>query len=246
MKSNMKRKWFIVLCFIIVLSIILIGCSNEGNVPPSNYTLYTVSGTIMDTDGNPMSNATLSFSGGFGTATTNVNGSWQKDSLKGNVTITPAKESWIFYPENYQVSGTEDNINFSANPEVTEELAQQFNQTANEVNNILENNYDPENKEESLAAAAEEVSSLPEVTEVESSDTSLIIKHKHGKREIWSSPPIPAKPVWAADLSQNVTELINESGNVSLPNNNDVVLPGNQKVLVIYAMDADPGFDEHD
>src|SRR6056297_2665626 len=39
MTSNMKRKRFIILCFIIVLSIVLIGCSNDGNIPSSNYTL---------------------------------------------------------------------------------------------------------------------------------------------------------------------------------------------------------------
>ena len=39
MKSNMKRKWFIYLVLIIVLSILLVGCPNNRNVPSSNYTL---------------------------------------------------------------------------------------------------------------------------------------------------------------------------------------------------------------
>ena len=35
----MKRKSFIFLCFIIVLIISLMGCSNKGNGPATNYTL---------------------------------------------------------------------------------------------------------------------------------------------------------------------------------------------------------------
>lgn len=75
--------------------------------------VYSVSGKITDADGNGIQGAKLAFDGGFGTATTGVDGKWAKDGLKGKVTVTPTKEGWKFTPASQTVSKAASNVDFA-------------------------------------------------------------------------------------------------------------------------------------
>lgn len=75
---------------------------------------YAVSGTIEDTDGNPLSGVTLTFGGerSFGTATTDAVGNWRKSGLIGEVIVTPDLEGFTFDPENAVVQDQADDVDF--------------------------------------------------------------------------------------------------------------------------------------
>ena len=100
---------------IVVLGIILIvlpGCFGGGG---GTQTTYTVSGRVTQA-GNPQQgipDVTLTFNGGFGTATTDSNGNWSKNGLRGTVTIAPAKDGWAFQPPSRQVSSAATDVDFT-------------------------------------------------------------------------------------------------------------------------------------
>ena len=72
---------------------------------------YTVSGNVVDVDGEGVEGVILHFSDGFGTAETNENGRWSKSGLEGEVTITTQEEK-VIKPITYEVSDEKSNITF--------------------------------------------------------------------------------------------------------------------------------------
>ncbi|WP_051962925.1 PQQ-binding-like beta-propeller repeat protein [Mesoaciditoga lauensis] len=72
---------------------------------------YTVSGYVKDASNKPVSGATVFFSGGYSSVTTDSKGYWSKSGLAGNVTIMPSKSGWKFSSLN--VNGPKDNIKFT-------------------------------------------------------------------------------------------------------------------------------------
>ncbi len=77
--------------------------------------LYTVSGRVTCQDtGQALEGVTISFSGGYGAVDTGPDGTWSKGELKGAVTVTPTKESWIFNPSSTPVSGAASGVDFTA------------------------------------------------------------------------------------------------------------------------------------
>ena len=94
----MRRVSFVLL---IVLCFFMAGYVGEG----CNRT-YAVSGRIIRAD-NPqqgVEGVTISFSGGYGTATTIASGNWSKGGLKGLVSVSTAKEHRVFEPVSRRVS----------------------------------------------------------------------------------------------------------------------------------------------
>ena len=74
-----KGRVVVALLAAMAVSLVLAGCLGLG---------YAVSGQITDAGGAKIAGVTLTFSGGYGTATTGADGKWSKSGLKGTVTIT--------------------------------------------------------------------------------------------------------------------------------------------------------------
>ena len=102
----MKRSNIVIIVLVLV-TLFLTGCTGGGGGKPQD---YSVSGKIVDSNGNGIPNVTLGFSGSFGVATTDNNGKWSKVGLNGNVTITPVKDGWTF--ETKKVTKADSNVNF--------------------------------------------------------------------------------------------------------------------------------------
>lgn len=84
------------------------GSPSQVGVGPSQ---YSVTGTVVDKEGDPIEGVTLSF-GSFGVAVTDAAGRWSKDGLSGTVTIQPAKDGWVFTPKSLTVDGAKSDIWF--------------------------------------------------------------------------------------------------------------------------------------
>lgn len=76
--------------------------------------MYSVSGRVTDPFGDEVSGVTISFSGGFGSVTTAIDGTWSKSGLEGSITVTPSRSGWIFSPSSINVSGYSSSVNFVA------------------------------------------------------------------------------------------------------------------------------------
>ncbi len=74
---------------------------------------YSVSGQVLDVEGEPLEEVRLNFSGGLGKAVTNEDGKWTKTDLEGTVTITPVKEGYNFDPQEIVVTEEKAEINFA-------------------------------------------------------------------------------------------------------------------------------------
>jgi|LSQX01.2.fsa_nt_gb hypothetical protein len=103
----MKRS-NIVLIVLVLVTLFLTGCSGGGAGKPQE---YSVSGTIVDSNGNGIPDVTLGFGGSFGVAMTDDNGKWSKVGLNGDVTIAPVKDGWTF--ETRKVTKADSNVNFT-------------------------------------------------------------------------------------------------------------------------------------
>lgn len=70
---------------------------------------YTISGTILDGDSNPVSDVTVTATGGHsGSTTTDINGEYSITDVEWgseNVTITPVLSGYTFDPTNINISG---------------------------------------------------------------------------------------------------------------------------------------------
>ncbi len=102
-----KGRVVVALLAAMAVSLVLAGCLGLG---------YAVSGQITDAGGAKIAGVTLTFIGGYGTATTGADGKWSKSGLRGTVTVTPAKAAWVFQPTSSQVTGAVANVDFTAAP----------------------------------------------------------------------------------------------------------------------------------
>ncbi|MEA4882458.1 MAG: hypothetical protein VB144_02145 [Clostridia bacterium] len=106
-QSSVPRR-ALILAAVLVTAILQSGCSS-GPIISS----YSVSGRVTDSQGDAgLNGVVLSFSGGFGTATTDASGYWTKSGLSGSVTITPSKQGWTFAPPTRSVSGAASDVDF--------------------------------------------------------------------------------------------------------------------------------------
>lgn len=72
-----------------------------------------MSGRVTDKDHPTVGVAGAQLSlGKFGTATTDAQGNWSKGNLKGEVTISIAKEGWDFTPASKKATGAAADVNF--------------------------------------------------------------------------------------------------------------------------------------
>jgi len=72
---------------------------------------YTVSGYIMNFEGQPIENAKVVFTGNSSPVYTNNKGYWIKNGLKGKVTVSVVMAGWKFTPS-VTVDGERNNLNF--------------------------------------------------------------------------------------------------------------------------------------
>jgi hypothetical protein len=104
------RVLFLILC---VAGIAFLTLSTAGCLGGLFAGAYSVSGRVTDKDDPAagVAGAKLSF-GRFGTTTTDAQGNWSKDKLKGQVQISIAKEGWDFAPASKKVTGPSTTVNF--------------------------------------------------------------------------------------------------------------------------------------
>lgn len=98
---------FAVAC--LALFLLVVGCGGE----PSPET-YTVSGTIIDDDGDPIPAVEVSFSGADSPATisTDEDGLWEQTGLWGDVTITVSDPAYTFTNPTRNVSAGATDVDF--------------------------------------------------------------------------------------------------------------------------------------
>src|SRR5690554_6906096 len=101
-----RRVFLSVLLFVVAVS--MVGCIGVGRK-------YTVSGTVVDLNGNPIYGVDLILSKGneeIGVVTTGDDGKWSKSGLTGTVEIIPVNEWWEFEPASTSVKGETKDIKF--------------------------------------------------------------------------------------------------------------------------------------
>lgn len=96
-----------ILTALVLVALILIGCTGGGGSTPQTYFVY---GKVTDGDGNGIPGVLLHFSSGFGVAETDEDGKWSKGGLHGSVEITLEKDGWFFEPKT--VTKIEPDIHF--------------------------------------------------------------------------------------------------------------------------------------
>jgi hypothetical protein len=101
------RLVYVLITIAIVFSVS--GCFGRSGTTPGT---YTASGFVRDSDGNGIDSVILGFSGGFGTATTDYDGRWLKNGLRGTVTVTPRKTGYVFTPSNREISRPTSSVSF--------------------------------------------------------------------------------------------------------------------------------------
>ena len=80
-----------------------------------NFTAYySVSGEVYDQNGDPIPGVTISFSdSSISSVMTDSNGYWSQTGLSGSVIVTPSLSGYTFVPSSINVTGTNNNVNFS-------------------------------------------------------------------------------------------------------------------------------------
>ncbi len=105
------RKYRLPHMFVAIALIFLVsGCFGKSR---TTHGTYTASGFVRDSEGRGIGRVTLGFSGGFGTATTDGEGRWLKNGLRGTVEITPKKPDYEFTPPSLKISGPTSSISFT-------------------------------------------------------------------------------------------------------------------------------------
>jgi outer membrane protein assembly factor BamB len=106
-----------------------------------NFTAYySVSGSVYNQNGNPISGVTISFSSNsVSPVITSSNGSWSQTGLSGQITITPSLSGYSFNPSNVTVNGPESGLNFTgtALPPNTPSNPTPYNGQTNVATNIM-------------------------------------------------------------------------------------------------------------
>lgn len=102
-------------------SILLLFSACGDDSPPGNENgaveVYAVSGKVTTGVGTGLAGIKVNFSGGtsaLASVTTNADGEWQQEGLKGSVTVTPEHDDYRFDPVSTTVDSARSNVNFSA------------------------------------------------------------------------------------------------------------------------------------
>ena len=83
----------------------------EGPAPP-----YSLSGIVIDADGEPLAGVTVSFEPQHLTAITDANGSWEMHDVQGGTRIEASLPGYTFSPGGFDVDSSEDEILFVGIP----------------------------------------------------------------------------------------------------------------------------------
>lgn len=110
----MNKKIFALLIILVLSAFVLSGCGSL----PMYFSTYSVQGTVTDSSGDPVENATITFSNGDTPVQTNSNGKWYKTGLGGTVVIEASKSGLTFTPTDYTVESEKNNVNFQSNENI--------------------------------------------------------------------------------------------------------------------------------
>lgn len=103
----------------LLVATVAAGCGGSGPTGPGpGPDTYSVSGVVLDGDGEGMAGVELGFSPGSLTAQTGSDGSWSRSGLEDgqSYTVTPSFAGWSFTPASVHVSGEQSGIEFSGEP----------------------------------------------------------------------------------------------------------------------------------
>lgn len=91
---------------------LVVGCGAGNQAPPDTYAL---SGTVLDEGGDPIPGVEVSFAGADTPAAvaTDVDGSWEKSGLWGDVTVTVGDPAYTFASGTRTISAAAADVNFA-------------------------------------------------------------------------------------------------------------------------------------
>lgn len=99
---------FLTLFLLGLLVFSLVGCGSE-DIP---FSPYSISGQVVDGDGNGIPEVRVTFSDGFVYVVTDPQGQWSKEYLTGTVTVKPVYDGLRFDPEKKVVTRATGDVNF--------------------------------------------------------------------------------------------------------------------------------------
>ncbi|MFW6015168.1 MAG: leucine-rich repeat domain-containing protein [bacterium] len=223
----MKKLLLLTISLIIVF--ILVGCSGSSESTISD-SPYSVSGQIIDFNGNPVEGVELLFSGRFGTATTDINGNWIKTELHGEVKITPVKENYEFSPENRIVSGIVSNIKFTGTPIINSPMIISVPKISTTSAEIKWTTVEDATKYEIYRSEDDEsYQRIKETDDIEIIDNGL----DAGKKYYYKVNAIDTNRGLESGLSDNITLLTPTSGTMEIGDNVKVFSQGQIKKLLL-------------
>lgn len=88
------------------------GSGGDGGA--GDFESYSVSGRILDINGEPVPAVLISFGDAAVSVATDGEGKWSRDGLEGEVTVTPEKEGYVFEPKSREVTGAAADVDFRA------------------------------------------------------------------------------------------------------------------------------------
>lgn len=95
---------------LVFVALVLVGCTAAPS--PS---AYTISGRVLDADGNGVPGVAIGITGGAtGTVTTDEDGRWSFSGARGQVTVTPAHPDYEFDPPSRTIAGASGSVDFVA------------------------------------------------------------------------------------------------------------------------------------
>ena len=194
---------------------------------------YTVSGEVVDREGEGIEEVELHFSDGFGTAKTDENGKWNKTGLEGEVTIIPEKEEIVAFDSDKKTVNDKRELKFEAL--LYEEEYAEMKASAEEIDETVEDEYDPSKRKESLQKIAEEIQSLPQVQQADGDSSGLFVKLKNSGTMIWESDkviPSGEAEKFVRDELESLTKKKLSQG-----------IPDNKNGIIINTLSDDKDFD---
>ncbi len=172
------------LLVMVALVVGMVGCDASGGGR------YMVTGRVTDKAGEGLPGVLISTSPSFGIAETDDQGFWKLTDLQGIVTLTPTLGGVLaFSPYERQVSSEESDVDFQVL--VTEELAEQIQQTSDGIGDLVEPLWQDEAEPtpEDLDDLIEQVGAFYNVESAELDGWFLSVRYVDGPDEMWEVIP---------------------------------------------------------
>ncbi len=103
-----SKKRLILLLVLSCVLLLMVGCKLFTGEKEKE--TYTLSGVVLDIEGEGLEGVTLYFSGDFGTVQTDEDGKWNMTELQGTVTLKPVKDDLVFDPREKTINEEAENV----------------------------------------------------------------------------------------------------------------------------------------